>query len=110
MKIDFSSNRLRKQMSVAREMQKTFGQLTRKLQRRLTLLASANNLDEIPSIKPERCHELLGKDKGTFSVDLSGNFRLLFRPNHNPVPLKDDGGIDLSNVTAITIIGVKDTH
>jgi proteic killer suppression protein len=35
---------------------------------------------------------------------------LIFRPAHNPVPKKDDGGIDLAAVTAIEILDVRDYH
>ena len=31
-------------------------------------------------------------------------------PNHEPVPRKDDGGIDLDKLTSIIIIEVVDYH
>ena len=30
--------------------------------------------------------------------------RLVFEPNHDPLPRREDGGIDLDQVTAITVI------
>jgi len=35
---------------------------------------------------------------------------LIFRPNHDPVPITADGGIDLRAVTAIVIVAVEDYH
>ena len=36
--------------------------------------------------------------------------RLVFEPNHRPLPRKDGGGIDTEQVTAITILDVIDYH
>jgi len=47
---------------------------------------------------------------GQFSVDLAHPFRLLFIPAKDPVPEKNDGGIDLEQITEIEIIGIEDTH
>ena len=76
----------------------------------MSVLKSAENLAQVPVRKPDRRHELTGKRKGTFAVDLKHPFRLIFKPNHEPVPKKEDGGIDLTKVTAITILGVEDYH
>ena len=43
-------------------------------------------------------------------MDISGNFRLIFEPNHDPVPLKDDNSIDTVKVTAIEILKKEDYH
>jgi len=43
-------------------------------------------------------------------VDLSHPYRLLFIPAHDPIPLKTDGGIDLTQVTEVEIISIEDTH
>lgn len=37
-------------------------------------------------------------------------YRLIFIPDHDPVPRLKDGGLDWSKVTAIKILGVEDTH
>jgi proteic killer suppression protein len=110
MDFEFASKRLRRQMTNGSELQKTFGELTRPLQRRLGVLAKASNLAEVPRLPPERCHQLTGDLAGCFAVDLSRNKRLIFKPDHDPVPSLDDGGIDLESVTAIVILGVEDYH
>lgn len=57
-----------------------------------------------------RCYELKGNLKGCLSVDLDQPYRLIFKPAHNPLPKKSDGGLDWGKVIEITIIGVEDTH
>jgi len=84
--------------------------MARKLQQRLMELSAAETLADISHLPPPRCHELTGKRSGQFSVDLEHPYRLLFIPADEPVPLKGDGGIDLSQVREIEIIGVVDTH
>ena len=37
-------------------------------------------------------------------------YLLVFVPNHEPMPQKDDTGIDLSKVTAILVLNVEDYH
>ena len=44
---------------------------------------------------PERCHELTeGKRIGELSVDLDHPYRLIFIPDNDPVPRRDDGGLE----------------
>ena len=60
-----------------------------------------------------RCHELTeGRRRGQFhlSVDLDHPYRLIFVPDHDPIPKREDGGLEWSQVTAIKILGVEDTH
>ena len=59
---------------------------------------------------PGRCHELTGNRKGQLSVDLDGPYRLIFKTAHNPLPRKEDGGLDWERVTAIVVLGVDNTH
>jgi len=47
---------------------------------------------------------------GQLSLDLDGPYRLIFKPAHDPVPAKPDGGLDWSGVTAVSILEVRDTH
>jgi len=77
---------------------------------RLAVLNSARTLADVPSTRPERCHPLKAKREGQYAVDLVHPRRLVFKPNHDPVPRKDDGGVDLDKVTSIIIIEVVDYH
>ena len=81
-----------------------------KIKLRMAVFMAASCLDEVPIHPPERRHELSGEKKGQFAVDLKHPHRLVFEPNHNPLPHKADGGLDLKNIKAITIIEVEDYH
>lgn len=110
MELDFSTRKLRRQMESAAELKKAFGQLAASIQMRLGVLANASTLADVPRTPPVRCHELKMNLAGRFAVVLKDNWRLIFRPNHQPVPTREDGGIDSSRVTAIVIEGVDDYH
>lgn len=77
---------------------------------RLAVLKNARTLADVPTTPSERCHLLHSKREGQYAVALVHPQRLVFAPNHEPVPEKDDGGIDTAKVTSITIIEVVDYH
>lgn len=82
----------------------------RLIQRRMNLLVAAPTLADVPHKPPPRRHELIGKRKGQFAVDIDKKNRLIIIPDHNPVPRKKDGGLDLKKITEIKILGVEDYH
>ena len=84
--------------------------MTQKLKQRMAELKAADVLADISHLPPPRLHELTGKEKGQFSVDLQHPYRLLFIPADEPVPRKEDGGIELNGVKAVEIIEIADTH
>ena len=63
-----------------------------------------------PMSPPHRCHELKGNRKGQLSVDLADPYRLIFTPNHNPLPIRSEGGLEWGKVTNIEIVEIEDTH
>ncbi len=111
MNIAFRTTKLEKTFNSKREMDKTYGdRMAQVLAIRLAVLRSAQALSMVPSTPPERRHQLRGKMRGHYAVDLVHPHRLIFKPNHSPVPRLPDGGIDLAQVTAITIVDVIDYH
>lgn len=110
MEFAFSSNKLEKQLSSEKEMNKAFGHVMPSLRRRLSLLRSVACLADVPHTKPEGRHELSGDRKGQFAVWLNKNYRLIFKPDHNPVPLRGDGGVDLQAITAVKFVAIEDYH
>lgn len=111
MLIYFRTKKLQKVCSEQREMQKQLGQtMARKLQQRMAELKAAEALSDISHLPPPRCHELTGNRAGQFSVDLEHPYRLLFIPADDPIPYREDEGIDLALVTEIEIIDIEDTH
>jgi plasmid maintenance system killer protein len=79
------------------------------LQRRLATLDAAECLRDLENV-PGGFHELKADRRGQFSLDLWGPMRLVFVPDHDPVPRVEDGGIDRSQVTRIQIIEVVNYH
>ena len=77
---------------------------------RLGVLKNAKTLSDAPKTRPDRLHQLKGDRDEQFAVDLVHPYRLVFEPNHDPVPRTADGGIDLEQVTAIIVLGVVDYH
>lgn len=111
MNVAFSSRKLKRQLEDEKEMKKAYGHVMPALKRRLDLLVAASCLADVPNTPPPRRHELSGKRwAGHFAVDLSGNWRMIFKPDHDPVPLRADGGIDLAAVTAVVIVVIEDYH
>ena len=95
----------------AKHLRKKLGpECADKLIQRLDELRGFRNLADQMTLRAGRCHELKGDRKGQFSVDLKHPKRLVFEPDHDPVPRKPDGGIDLAQVTRIVLIEIADTH
>ena len=63
-----------------------------------------------PDGAPRNLHQLSADRAGQFALDLRGSYRLVFAPNHDPLPLLADGGIDRTLVTKIRITEVVDYH
>ncbi|KMP10609.1 hypothetical protein UR09_05740 [Candidatus Nitromaritima sp. SCGC AAA799-A02] len=111
MEISFSKKNLQKACNSEKESNRRWEKsVARRIRQRLAEFQAADTLGEISRLPPARCHELTGKRKGRFAVDVSANMRLIFKPDHNPVPIMADGGIDLSKVTKIVILEVRDYH
>lgn len=87
MEINFKSVKLAKVFNQEKLLKKEYGEEnSRIIMRRMQVLQAAPNLSQV------------------------SHLRLVFRPNHDPVPLKADGGIDLEHITSITIMSVEDYH
>lgn len=110
MEISYKNKKLEKQLTDPRDMAKSFGQIARKINQRLKDLADADNLAIMRTIPASRCHELTGNRKGELAVDVSGNYRMIFEPNHDPIPKKEDSGINWEEVTKIQINEIEDYH
>lgn len=110
MNISFADKKFEKACNDHKLLVKKEGAIrARKLRQRLDDLAAAATLDVMRHL-PGRFHELTGDRAGQFALDLDHPYRLIFVPDHNPVPRKADSGIDWTAVTAVRIIGVEDYH
>ena len=105
MDIAFRTRKLERAFNSVTALQKS-----KVIMMRMAVLKAARNLALVPTTRPERRHQLSGNRDGQFAVDLVHPHRLVFEPNHRPLPRKDGGGIDTEQVTAITILDVIDYH
>ncbi len=111
MKLYYHSKKLEKICTQERAMHKKLGDdMARKLKQRLMELRAADTLSDISHRPPPRPHELVENRAGQFSVDLAHPYRLLFIPANEPIPQKEDGGIDREQVTEVEIIEIADTY
>ena len=78
-----------------------------KLQRRLDDILAAEKVTDIKAGNP---HPLQRDLEGHLSISLVGGARLIIKPNHDPVPSKNDGSVDWTAVTAVTVCFIGDYH
>lgn len=108
MNIGFANKKLRKLCEKSAVAQKELGtDCARKLKTRMDDLEAASCVADLVAGNP---HPLRGDRAGQFSVDLAGGWRLVFAPDNEPCPHREDGSIDWSAVTIICIEYIGDYH
>ncbi|MGY6521370.1 MAG: type II toxin-antitoxin system RelE/ParE family toxin [Mongoliitalea sp.] len=110
MKINYQPKKLEKTTQDFKAISKNYGTRAKKVIQRLEEMKAAENLEILRKIPAARCHELKENFKGYLAVDISGNHRIFFKPDHDPPPKKDDGGLDWTTVTAITITAIGEDY
>lgn len=111
MEITFQSKKLEKALTTTCDMVARHGERRAKLiQQRLSEIEAAPTLAMLRLLPRPRCHELKGNRKGQLSVDLDHPYRLLFTPDHDPLPQAAAGGLDWASVTRVCIQEIADTH
>ena len=111
MDIFFTKSKLQKTCNSEALLRMAYGQTNSALIRhRLAVLEAAASLAYVPTSPPERCRLLKGDFARRFAVDAQHPFRIVFEPSARPPPVKPDGGLDLREVTAITILDIVDYH
>jgi len=111
MDILFSTRKLEKLCNSSKTAIKKHGdQCAKKLRSRLDELSDAESLEDMRHLPQARCHPLSGDRAGEFAVDLKHPKRLIFTPDHDPLPELPDGGLDWKQVTSITILDIIDYH
>ena len=110
MDILFQRDKLRREFNTKKLLVRRHGKRRADLiDRRMVQLRAVAVLADLRNL-PGRCHELKGDRAGQLSMDLDHPYRLIFKPTDNPPPIRPDGGIDWTKVSAVTILGVEDTH
>ena len=110
MEISFATSKLAKLCNSEKKLRGDYGpRMATVIQQRLMDLAAAETLESMRSI-PGRCHSLTQNLDGLFAVDLVHPDRLVFVPDHDPVPQLKNGGVDWTKVTMIEVAGIGDYH
>ncbi len=110
MEITFTDSRLQDRCESQAALLKAYGRDgARKVMARLADLRAAETLEEMRQLAG-KCHELKADRHGQLAINLDGPRRLVFTPEDNDPPLKPDGGLDWSRVSAIRIIEIVDYH
>jgi plasmid maintenance system killer protein len=110
MNIVFRSSKDQKLFNNDKKLVKTFGpEAAKRIRKRLDQLRGATVLEDLRNA-PGRLHQLSGDRAEQFSLDLVHPYRLLFEAANDPIPRKPDSGLDWTQVTAVRIIEVEDTH
>ncbi len=110
MNIAFKNNKLQKNLTDPGEIKKAYGTMAKRVSQRMDQIQAAPNLATIQSFPALECHILTGLRKGEWAISISGNYRLIFEINLDPVPLKEDGSIDSILITDIRIVEITDYH
>ena len=109
--IDFKNRKLERIFNDDRKLKATYVDVRPDLvMKRMAVLKNSPTLTHVPTDRPLRRHQLFGNRKEQFTVDLDGSYRLFFKVNHDPVPRKENGGIDTDKVSAIRILEIADHH
>ncbi len=111
MDIAFRTKKMGKVFNSEKALHKEYGsRMARVIMMRLAVLKNARVLALVPTSPPDKLHRLTENRKGQFAVYLVHPYRLILAPSNEPIPLKEDGGIDRDRVTAITVLDVVDYH
>ena len=110
MEISFATSKLAKLCNSQKKLQGAHGpRMAGLIQQRLMDLEAAETLESMRSV-PGRCHQLTENLDGLFAVYLVHPDRLVFAPDHDPVPQLSGGGVDWSKVSKIEVVGIGDYH
>lgn len=72
-------------------------------------MEAAENLAILKQIPGSRLHPLMGNRQGQLSVDLDGQYRLIFVPDHNPIP-ELAGRRDWERINKVKIMEIAKPH
>ncbi len=110
MVITFRTIKLRKACNSRDNAQRKWGSRCGKLVlRRLDELKASDNLDQFIMVH-SKCHPLKGDRRKQWAAYLEHPFRLTFDISNEPIPLLDDGGLDIKKVTQVRVLDVEDYH
>lgn len=109
LEITFAKPQLAKLLADSSRMRQKYGATAAtNIPIRIGAIRDAKNLETM--VRLGNLHPLRHKDHGKFAVSVDRQRRLVFAPDHDPVPTLADGGIDRRRVTRVTILQITDYH
>ncbi len=110
MDITFEDNKLKKFANNDKVGQKKLGTIRfKRYKQRLDQLKASKTLEDVRH-QPGRFHELTGDRKGQWACDLDYPYRLIFRPQENPIPTDNDGKYIWIEILGVEVIEIEDYH
>lgn len=110
MNLRYSTRKLEKTVETFSAIKKHYGIWGKQISQRLADLTSAKNLADMYTIRPAHCHELKADRATEFAVSISRNHRIIFIPDHDPIPRKEDGGVDVNQVNSVIITAIGEDY
>lgn len=93
MELTYKNEKLRKiceDQNFNNELVKKYGiEVAKKLPQRIKELKAFSSLNDVPSTLPFRRHKLVGNLNGCFAVNITGQYRLIFRQKENKIIIDD---------------------
>lgn len=106
MELTYKTEKLRKlceDSTYNKELVKKYGSLVaKKLPRRIIELKSFDTLNDVPTSLPYRRHKLSGNFDGCFAINITMQYRLIFRQEDNNIIIED-----LKKINKIEILEVS---
>jgi proteic killer suppression protein len=110
MVVTFATRKLQKTLSSTADRAKSYGAINGKIiGRRLDVITAATTLEDLQHV-PGKFHPLAHNRKGQFSFHIEEPLRLIFRPDHDPLPLDANGNLIWAQVTRVEILEIVDYH
>lgn len=107
MEVFGDSSKIEKLLMDERALKTAFNQkVATKIMQRIAELQGAENLTEVSTVPPPRLHQLKGKRKEQFSLDLTGNYRLIIEAYDK----NDLLTTDRNESVAVAIVEIVDYH
>lgn len=110
MEINFKTKKLGKILNSRKLIEKQYGNIAaKKIIGRLKTMTLAKNLKEVMKL-PGRHHALTSNRKGQFACDLEHPYRLIYKPDNDPLPFDENNMLIYSKITIVEIIEITDYH
>ncbi len=111
MEVSFETHQLDRLFHSESDLTRAYGKRrAQSILARLNALRRFATLAQVPTTLPFRRHQLTGNRDEQYAVDIDRKNRLVFAPDHDPIPRRADGGIAIDLVTAIVITEMIDYH